>query len=74
MSSCLATPSRHAAVRQPQDEGGSDQLPATRLFIHDFDLLVGQLANEKVYHQPCLAEASCEGRMHPVKPFITACR
>jgi hypothetical protein len=55
-------------------EGGSDQLPASRLFIHNFDLLVGQLADETIYHQRCLAEASCQGRMHPVMPFIMACR
>ena len=53
---------------------GSDQLPARRPFIHDFDVLVGQLADEKVYHQPCLAEPSGESRMHPVKPFITVCK
>jgi hypothetical protein len=29
--------------------GGSDQLPASSLFIHNFDLLVEQLADEKVY-------------------------
>jgi len=56
------------------DLRGLDQLPASRLFIQNFDLLIGQLADETIYHQPCLAEASCEGRMHPVKPFIMACR
>jgi hypothetical protein len=64
-----------ARRRSPRrTEGGSDQLPASRLFIHNFDLLVGQLADETIYHQRCLAEASCQGRMHPVMPFIMACR
>src|SRR5439155_4279524 len=55
-------------------EGGSDQLPASRLFIHNFDLLIDHQADEKVYHQPCLAEPSGESRMHPVKPFIRVCK
>src|SRR6266540_7255522 len=68
-------PSPRARRKSPRgDLRGLDQLPASRLFIQDFDLLIGQLADETIYHQPCLAEASCEGRMHPVKPFIMACR
>ena len=70
----LRRPDRTQVSRKGRSPPSPDQLPASRPFIHNFDLLVGQLADEKVYHQPCLAEASCEGRMHPVKPFIMACR